>query len=115
MCAAAPHPRSSASATVHQHEEDDDRENQPRAESNLSCALRRWHWDAVERYAAPLGDTPDEAADARLYSRAVLAAREIRRHVVAADLGRISVRDELLEVIAHFGAHAPILYGKHDE
>ena len=45
----------------------------------------------------------------------VLAAGEIRRHVVAAHLGGKAVGDEFLQVVAHLDLHAAIFYRQHHE
>ncbi len=78
-------------------------------------AFRRGHRYAGERDAAALRDPSDDARDACEQPWAVLASREIRRHVVTADLAGIPVSDELLEVVADFGPHSAILHRQQHE
>ena len=112
--ASAAHAGPAAAPAVHQHDDDDDRDDDPRAHRNAGGSLGRRHRHIAQRDAPALRDPPDDARHTGLQPRAVLAAREIRRHVLAHFAG-IAVGDELLEVVAHLDPHAPILHRQQHE
>ena len=81
-------------------------EDEPRAESpRLDPRPAPACGTPVSVTPRALRDPADEAGDPRLQARPVLAAREVRRHVVAADLAGEAVGDELLEVVADLDPH----------
>src|SRR5688572_10793328 len=107
-------PRPAGDGVDHDEQHDEPEENRP-ATVLVVDPPRRPAWYIRRDDVAPLGNPLDDPRRAREQPCAVLAAPELRRHVVAADFAGKSIGDELLEVIAGFHPNLAILHRQQDQ
>src|SRR5579862_3948051 len=116
VASADPRRAAAESAEYSSDDGDDDENNDDRRQAQTLRSIGsvgRRH--VAERDAASVRDLLNHTRRAVDQARAVGAAAELRQHVLPDRLSAESVRQELLEVVSHFDAHASIRPGEHDE